>query len=60
MTAGPQPLTLDCAALGYGLPNEALPLDQVRVLLLKRQTSWVSKDAMWHELGRVSKSAVTA
>ncbi|GGU86505.1 hypothetical protein [Lentzea flava] len=52
MTAGPQPLTLDCAALGCGLPNEALPLDQVRVLLLKRQTSWVSKDAVWHELVR--------
>lgn len=28
MTAGPQPLTLDCAALGCGLPDEDLPLDQ--------------------------------
>jgi hypothetical protein len=49
MTAGPQPLTLDCAALGCGLPDEELPLDQVRVLLLKRQTSWVTKDAVWQD-----------
>ena len=52
MTAGPQPLTLDCAALGCGLPAEVLPLDEVRVLLLKRQTSWVTKDAVWQELVR--------
>jgi hypothetical protein len=50
MTAGPQPLTLDCAALGCGLPEEELSLDQMRVLLLKRQTSWVTKDAVWQEL----------
>jgi hypothetical protein len=36
MTAGPQPLTLDCAALGCGLPDLELALNQVRVLLLKR------------------------
>lgn len=30
MTAGPQPLTLDCAALGCGLPDEELPLDRRR------------------------------
>ncbi|MGI6872410.1 hypothetical protein [Amycolatopsis sp. 3B14] len=52
MTAGPQPLTLDCAALGCGLPAEVLPLDEVRVRLLKRQTSWVTKDAVWQELVR--------
>ncbi|MEV6718507.1 hypothetical protein AB0M48_41435 [Lentzea sp. NPDC051208] len=57
MTAGPQPLTLDCAALGCGLPDEELPLDRVRVLLLKRQTSWVSKDAVWKELVRRAHAA---
>jgi hypothetical protein len=50
LTAGPQPLTLDCAALGCGLPAEEKPLDEVRVLLLKRQTCWVTKDAVWQEL----------
>ena len=57
ITAGPQPLTLDCAALGCGLPDKELPLDHVRVLLLKRQTSWVSKDAVWHELVRKAHAA---
>ncbi|KAA2265228.1 hypothetical protein F0L68_05115 [Solihabitans fulvus] len=52
MTAGPQPLSLDCAALGCGLPDEELPLDQVRLLLLRRRTSWVTKDAVWQELVR--------
>ena len=50
LAAGPQPLTLDCAALGCGLPAEEKPLDEVRVLLLKRQTCWVTKDAVWREL----------
>jgi hypothetical protein len=52
MTAGPHPLTLDCAALGCGLPAEEMALDDVRVLLLKRRTSWVTKDAVWQELVR--------
>jgi hypothetical protein len=52
MTGGPSPLTLDCAVLGCGLPAEELPLDDVRVLLLKRRTSWVAKDAVWQELVR--------
>ncbi|WP_285752088.1 hypothetical protein [Lentzea sp. NBRC 105346] len=50
MTTGPNPLTLDCATLGCGLPVEVMPLDQVRVLLLKRRTSWVTKNAVWQEL----------
>jgi hypothetical protein len=29
-----------------------MPLDEVRVLLLKRQTTWVTKDAVWQELGK--------
>ncbi|MFD5244598.1 hypothetical protein ACFWIW_08645 [Amycolatopsis sp. NPDC058340] len=49
---GPRALTLDCAALGCGLPAEAKPVDEVRVLLLKRQTSWVTKDAVWQDLVR--------
>jgi hypothetical protein len=52
MTAGSHPLTLDCVALGCGLPPQEMPLDEVRVLLLKRRTSWVTKDAVWQELVR--------
>lgn len=50
MTAGSRPLALDCAALGSGLPAKEMPLDEVRVLLLKRRTSWVTKDVVWQEL----------
>lgn len=52
MTAGSCPLVLDCEALGGGLPAKEMPLDEVRVLLLKRRTSWVTKDAVWQELVR--------
>lgn len=52
MTAEPLPTTLDCAELGCGLPAAEMPLDQVRVLLLKRRTSWVTKNAVWQELVR--------
>jgi hypothetical protein len=57
MASGPDPLKLDCAALGCGLPAAALPLDEVRILLLKRRTSWVTKDAVWQELVKRAHAA---
>lgn len=56
LTAGSRPLALDCAALGCGLPQRDMPLDEVRVLLLRRRTSWVSKDAVWQELVRRARA----
>ncbi|WP_158077422.1 hypothetical protein [Amycolatopsis keratiniphila] len=50
LASGPRALTLDCAALGCGLPAEMKPIDEVRVLLLKRQTSWVTTNAVWRDL----------
>jgi hypothetical protein len=50
LTTPPNPLALDGAALGCGLPARTEPLDKFRVLLLKRQTTWVTKDAVWKEL----------
>jgi hypothetical protein len=50
-------LTLDCATLGCGLPPQEMSLDEVRVLLLKRRTSWVTKDAVWQELVRQAHAA---
>ncbi|WP_125791689.1 hypothetical protein [Amycolatopsis sp. WAC 01376] len=52
LAAEPRALTLDCAAIGCGLPAEAKSVDEVRVLLLKRQTSWVTKNAVWQDLVR--------
>src|SRR2546430_17263036 len=52
LTTPPDPLTLDGAVLGCGLPPRAQPLDELRVFLLKRQSTWLTKDAVWHELVR--------
>lgn len=52
LTAPPDPLTLDGSELGCGLPPRAEPLDELRVLLLKRQTTWLTKDTVWKELVR--------
>jgi hypothetical protein len=52
LTTPPDPLALDGSELGCGLPPRAEPLDELRVLLLKRQTTWLTKDAVWQELVR--------
>jgi len=52
LTKPPDPLTLDGVALGCGLPARAEPLDELRVFLLKRQTTWLTKDTAWQELVR--------
>ncbi|WP_121009521.1 hypothetical protein [Saccharothrix australiensis] len=43
-------MLLDCAALGCGLPAKALRPDELRALLLRRGTAWITKDAVWAEL----------
>ena len=50
LAAPPAPLTLDGCAIGYGLPQRPIPLDELRILLLKRQTPWPVKNAVWAEL----------
>jgi hypothetical protein len=52
LTAHPNPLTMDGQAIGQGLPERAIPLDELRIILLKRQTPWHVKDAVWVELVR--------
>lgn len=52
LTTFPNALALDGVRLGCGLPSRLEPLDEIRVLLLKRQTTWLTKDAVWKELVR--------
>ncbi|MEV0699082.1 hypothetical protein AB0I53_14355 [Saccharopolyspora sp. NPDC050389] len=52
LTAAPAPLALDGCTIGHGLPPRSIPLDELRIILLKRQTSWHAKDAAWTELVR--------
>lgn len=50
LAAPPAPLMLDGRVIGCGLPPEMLKLDDVRLILLKRQTTPLAKDAVWAEL----------
>ncbi len=52
LTAPPSPLALDGCAIGFGLPQKLIPLDDLRILLLKRSSGWQMKDAVWSELVR--------
>ncbi|MGH3758607.1 hypothetical protein [Actinophytocola sp.] len=52
LTSPPAPLSLDGCCIGFGMPERAIPLDELRVMLLKRRTSWHAVDAVWTELVR--------
>lgn len=47
LTTGPAPLSLDGAAVGHGLPRRAIPLDELRAILLHPATSRTTRDAAW-------------
>lgn len=49
LVTGPDPVSVDGRAFP-GLPDRRLPLDEVRDLLLARQCSQVTKDAVWTHL----------
>lgn len=46
------PLSLDGSCLGPEFPNRLVPLDEARTVLLKRKTSWRTKNEVWQELTR--------
>lgn len=50
LTRGPAPLSVDGAALGYGLPARVIVLDEVRAILLHPSTGPEARDAVWREL----------
>lgn len=52
LTSPPMSLSLDGCGVGFGLPERAIPLDELRIMLLKRRTSWQAVDAVWTELVR--------
>lgn len=52
LVSGPSPLAIDGAALGHGLPARLIPLDQLRALLLQRNTPYAARDAAVSELLR--------
>ena len=56
LTTGPSPLAVDGKAIGHGLPARAVPLGELRELLLKRTASDDLKDAAWRELVRQARA----
>lgn len=52
LTAQPTPLSLDGHVIGFGLPDRPIPFDELRITLLKRQTSNQLKNAVWSEVVR--------
>ncbi len=50
LTAGPDPLALDGAIVGCGLPARPIALDELRSILLHPSTSFAARDAALAEL----------
>jgi hypothetical protein len=54
---GPDPLSLDGAALGHGLPRRAIPLGELKSILLHPSTGYPAREAAWAELVTRARSA---
>ncbi|MER6000818.1 hypothetical protein ABT120_19775 [Nonomuraea angiospora] len=47
---GPQPLAVDGAALGLGLPARPIPVDELRTILLHPSCDRTTRDGVWRHL----------
>jgi hypothetical protein len=56
LVRGPRPIAVDGAALGHGLPARAVPLDELRALLLHPSLPYAARDAVWRELVRLART----
>jgi hypothetical protein len=52
LSGPPAAVTLDGCGIGAELPQRPIPLDELRIIMLKRKTSWHTKGAAWAELVR--------
>ncbi|MEV6876801.1 hypothetical protein [Amycolatopsis sp. NPDC051128] len=59
LSAQPTSLSLDGRVIGFGLPRPPIPLDELRITLLKRQTSNQVKNAVWSEVVRRAQEQAT-
>jgi hypothetical protein len=50
LVSEPDPLALDGAQIGHGLPARPVPLDELRDMLLHPSMTYVARDAIWREL----------
>jgi hypothetical protein len=57
---GPQPLAIHASALAPGLPGRAVPVTELRALLLHPATSATARNAVWAELVRRARTGQPA
>lgn len=50
LVSGPNPLAIDGARTGHGLPRRPIPLDELRAMLLHPSMSYTARDVVWREL----------
>ena len=56
LTTGPEPLAVNGARLGHGLPARSIPLDELRDLLLDAATSRAAREVAWVRLVRSAQT----
>jgi hypothetical protein len=56
LTSGPRPLAVHAAGLAEGLPDRLVPLDEIRVLLLRPGVSTAARNKVWAELVRRART----
>ena len=57
LVTGPQPLALDGAALGHGLPRRAIGLGELKSILLHPSTGYPAREAAWAQLVSRARTA---
>ncbi|HVA61351.1 MAG TPA: hypothetical protein VNG13_12575 [Mycobacteriales bacterium] len=60
LVSGPDPLSLDGRTVGRGLPRRLIPLDELKTILLHPSTSYPTREAVWAELVRLSRTGEPA
>jgi hypothetical protein len=50
LTTGPEPLSLDGAEIGHGLPARSIPLHELAAILMHPSCSYTASDAAWRQL----------
>jgi hypothetical protein len=56
LTTGPQPLSVDGAVIGNGLPRRMIPLDELRAILCHPATGRACRDVAWRHLVEAART----
>lgn len=60
LTTGPQPLALDGARLGHGLPRRRIPLHELAAVLMHPACTYAASDAAWRVLMKRARTGGSA